>query len=375
MNIFITFFTKLGQSLLITNRRQLLPVIGSLISLILFGAVAYSLIEGWTFLDALYASVITITTVGYGDLSPQTPFGRIFAIGFTLFAISLGGYAISTFAVYFVETRQRRLAELHRRHLMRKIDSLNQHYILCGADMIGTRIAEEFTIHGKDFVVIDHDEERLKTTLLFSHPEYFQKKIQTIIDFDNTDLSAFEDLSLPEISEKVNIPYILASPTDDVALLQSGIDRAVGLIAALPDERDNLSVVIGARSLAERAGNDKMRIMAHVTDPQMMRKMYLAGANFVRIPSIMSGMEMATHIMYPEIGNWWYSNVGEMRTHNGMLQQVDIHTGHKWLGKTVTTIHQSDHTVIISIKRNDEFISPPPHDLIIQPDDIAIVVQ
>ena len=374
MSIFFQFYDYLRRSLKYSTRSQFGPILMALLAILVIGSVAYALIEGWSPLDAFYATVITVTTVGYGDLSPQSPEGRVFAIIFTLIAISTGGYAISTFAIYFFEAHGRKVARKFRRRLMRKIDSFDGHYILCGANLIGTRISEEFALNGIDFVVIDDDVDRLKTTMLYSHPEYFQQKIQALTSFNETDLSEFEDMTLQELSEKVDIPYILENPTDDMSLVTAGIERATGVIAAVSDDRDNLSIVIGARSLAQRSQNTDLRIMAHVNDPKNMRKMYLAGANFVRISSIMSGLEMALHILHPEIGNWWYSHMGETKSAIGRFQQVDINERKSWIGQTISQIHQTEGTMIISVKRDGKFLSAPAHDLALKTDDVAIVI-
>lgn len=375
MNIVIQILQNLRSSVRYSGGSQLVPIVGSLIILLAVGSVSYSFLEGWSPLDSVYATVITITTVGYGDLTPATPAGRIFAIGFTLFAISLGGYAISTFAVYFVENRQRTLARRFRKRLMNTLDNFTDHYILCGANLIGTRIAEEFYTHGVDFVIIDDNEEHIKRAILYAYPEYFEQKIQTLVDFHEVDLSEFEDASLPEISERVGVPYILSDPTDDNALLQAGIGRAQGILAAAGNDGDNLSILIGARSLAQRSNNTDIRIMAVAIDPRNMRKMYLAGADYVRTPSIVSGMEMASHIMSPEIGNWWYSRTGATRTKHSIFNQVDIQAGHDWVNKTVSDVHKSDQIVVASVKRNAEFVSPPPFDFVLQAGDIAIVIR
>ncbi len=375
MTIFIQFYKTIQRVGLRYSRSELLRILGAIAGLAVTGTLVYTLLEGWSLLDALYATIITITTVGYGDVAPKSPEGRTFAIFFTLVAITIGGYSISTLAAYTIERRSRSAALQFRKRLMNRIQSFNQHYILCGADLLGTRIAEEFYLQNVDYIVIDSDEGLLKTALLYSHPDYFQQKIKTLVDFHEVDLSEFEDLTLPKISERVNIPYLLADSTDDLVLIKAGIERAAGLIAACPDDRDNLSIIIGARSLAKRANHQSLRIMTRANDPRNMRKMYLAGADFVRIPSIMGGIEMASHMLHPEIGNWWYTRVGADRGERGMFQQVNLSERPNWAGQTVGKIHEMEQIIIVSVKREGTFISAPAFDYVLQPDDIAIVLQ
>lgn len=373
MTIWLEFFKRAQQWR--RKRSDLVLVLGAIIMLITIGATMYALIEGWSPLDAIYATVITITTVGYGDVTPKTAEGRVFAIFFTLFAITIGGYSISTLAAYTVENRQRRIANSFRKRNMNRIQQLNNHYILCGADLLGVRIAEEFYLQNVPYVIIDEDEERLKIAMLYSHPDYFQKKLKSLVDFYDADLSEFENMSLPQLSDLLNVPYLLAHPTDDSALVQAGIDRAQGLIAACADDRDNLSIIIGAKSLANRAKNMTIRIMTRISDPRNMRKMYLAGADYVRLPHVVSGMEMASHILHPEIGNWWYSRAGLGREKRGIFEQVNLSPAHAWAGQAIGAIHRTDKIMILCVKRGDEFISPPAHDLVLNGDDIIIILR
>jgi len=363
--------TDTGEAL---TQSELVRSLLFLLLLILTGTLTYSATEGWSLLNALYATVITITTVGYGDLTPQSATGRLFAIGFTLLAVSLGGYAFTSLSAYAIQKRERVVAARYRRKRMNRINALQKHYILCGADWLGTRIAEDFNLAGVAFVVIDIDPDRLKKTLLHTWPGYFEQKIKCLMHYEAVDLEAYEALTLDEVSEKVGIPYLLGNPVDVMLLLQAGIERASGLITTWEDDRDNLSIVIGARNLARRAGNESLRIMSKVNDPGEMKKLYLAGADHVRIPTIVSGREMASHMLHPEIGNWWYSRSSSNKKNQGLLEQVDILNESKWFGLTIADVHARHRVVTLSVKREGVFVSPPPHDWVLQAGDIAIVL-
>lgn len=374
MTLFFHFFRRLLAFRQQLTRSEFLPLVGLTGFLIGVGTLVYAHLEGWSWLDALYATIITMTTVGYGDLAPRTPAGRLFAIFFTAIVIGIGGYTITTLAAYSVESRARKIAAKYRKRRMKRIDQLQQHFILCGADMLGLRIAEEFYLSNTPYVIIDPDADKLKTALLFSHPEYLQQKVQSIVDISHVDLSHYEEKSLAELAELLQTPYLQEDPTDDYVLIRAGIERAAGIIAAMPDDRDNLSIVIGARALAKRAENHRLQIMARAENPLLMRKLRLAGADTVRIPAVMGGLEMALHMTDPEVGNWWYSQIATKQRGHLQLRQVSLAEKPQWVGQTVTQIHAAEQQLVLAVKRNEAFLSPPPHDTVLQVGDVAIVM-
>lgn len=352
----------------------MLLVISLVFLLVVIGTIMFSVLEGWSYLDSLYVTIITISTVGYGDLSPQTTQGRIFAIIFTFFAIGIGGYAISTLTVVIIESRKLWRMKYYKDRQMKRLDNLSGHIILCGADLVGTRIAEEFIQRDVPFVIIEPCKKRLKRALLYSHPEYFEQKIQTLTDIVEIDLSEYEDRSVEELADMLDTTYILDDPTNDNILVKAKIEKAKGLIAAMPDERDNLAIVIGGRALGKRFGNHELLIMARVDDDRYMRKMYLSGADFVRIPAVLSGLEMGLHMMNPEVGRWWYTLMGAKKTDAPQIRQISLESELTWVGNTVAQVHQQEQILSLAVKREGQFITPPNADLVLQRGDVLVVL-
>ena len=149
---------------------------------ILIGTLSYNYFEEWTFFESLYATIITLTTVGYGDLSPTTTGGRIFSIFFTLAAIGIAGYAISTVAAFVIEREEKRIRRLSLKRRMKQINDLVDHIILCGGGYIGKRTAKELYNHNVPFVIVEPDEDKLRWTLLYLHEDYVSRKKRQFLE-------------------------------------------------------------------------------------------------------------------------------------------------------------------------------------------------
>lgn len=373
MNIFINIYRRLGIVRYHLTRNEIFIVVWAALLLILTGTVVYAILEGWTLLDALYATIITITTVGYGDLSPQTPSGRVFAIFFTMIAIGIGGYAISVLAAYAIEKQATKLERILRKRKMERINALNGHMIICGTDFVGVRVALEYMQTETPFILVEADEERLKQALLLMNPEYYKAKIQDLSNVGDLHLEGIEERPVSELAEIVKVPFLLADPTDDHVLWEAGIERAAGLMTLLPDDRDNLSVVVGARAVAQQAGNESLRIVSRVEKLPNLRKLIFSGADEARSPSAIGGLEMALHLAHPEISDWWnsrYRQSGEISHY----KQVKVGEERPlWVNKTTAQIYTDDSILVMALKRNGEFLSPPPPETAVQADDIAII--
>ena len=196
-----------------------------IIGLVVIGSLGYSLLEGWSLIDSVYATIITITTVGYGDLTPETPAGRIFAIFFTLIAIGVAGYALSTVAVLVIEHQQVQVKQMMEERKMKQIADLNDHIILCGGGYIGKRVAHELYQTGTPFVIIEPDESILRWTLLYLHQDYMARKLRQFhhLDYVQSDTTEYERQDIAELAEHVGALYLQEDNTDDAALMRAGI--------------------------------------------------------------------------------------------------------------------------------------------------------
>jgi voltage-gated potassium channel len=233
----------------------LLLIIGVAIA----GTLGYRLLEGWDVLDALYMTIITMTTVGYGETRPLSDTGRWFTIGLIITSIGIAGYAVSTVAAFILEGEFYRL--IQERRMDQRLAKLKHHVIVCGGGRTGKYIAEEFYRTQTPFVLVEIDPAALENA-------------QPIGDF----------------------PYLQGDATDDDILKLAGIARARGLIAALGEDKDNVFIVLSARSL-----NPDLRVIARVNDDTNASKLIKAGADEIISPNAIGGLRMASVMIRPTV--------------------------------------------------------------------------
>jgi len=229
-----------------------------LVVILFIGSVGYMSIEGWGFLDSLYMTVITITTVGFGEVREVTVIGRVFTIFIIFFGIGIIAYILGMVAQAMVELQVRSI--FGRRKLGLKIRSIKNHYIICGFGRIGKIITRELKANDMPMVVIDNDPEE------------------------------------KEIFEAEDIPYLVDDATSEEVLLEAGVERARGLVSVVASDADNLFITITARGL-----NPKLFILARADEEHTEKKLLRAGANKVVMPYLIGGYKMAQTIIKPAV--------------------------------------------------------------------------
>src|SRR5213593_20748 len=220
------------------------------------GVAGYMLIDGWNFLDSFYMVIMTIATVGYGEVHPQGPPGRIFTSALIVIGVATMLYSFGVFASTLTDNA---LGEYRRqRRLQHELDRLRDHFIICGYGRIGTQIVAEFEDHKVPYVVIDQTEEAV------------------------------------ERIRAENRLHIEGDASKEEILKLAGIERARGLISAVDSDERAVYIV-----LAARAFNPNLYIVARAGRPDSIRRLELAGATRTISPYVMAGHRMAELAIRP----------------------------------------------------------------------------
>ncbi len=280
-----------------------------LVLILLAGTLGYVVLEGWPVLDALYMTIITITTVGFGEVNVVSGTGRVFTICLIFIGMGIMAYSLGMVAQIMVETQVRSI--LGRRKLGKELRSIKNHYIVCGFGRIGKIIARGLKGQDIPLVVIDQ-----------SHDSR-------------------------EILEEENIPHIIGDATSDDTLIEAGIERAKGLVTVVLSDADNLFITMTARGLSP-----KLFIVSRADDEATEKKLMRAGANKVVLPYHIGGMRMVHTILRPAVMDFIDFTMHES---NIELKLEELGVGEKSRLNGVSLIHsgirQEMNVIIVAIRK------------------------
>lgn len=274
------------------------------------GSTGYIFIEHYTVLEAIYMSLMTITTVGYGEVHPLSPAGRIFNSFFMLVGASTLFLAIGiiTQTVFELEFNK----YFANRRAKRMIDNLRDHYIVCGYGRVGRNAAHELHREGSAVIVLERNEAKVEQAM------------------------------------RSGILGALGDATLDINLRQVGIDRARGLISALATDADNLFLVLSAKTL-----NPKLQISARVLEEEAESKMRRAGADTVLAPYAITGSRLAQAILRPHVVQFLdFATIGLT---NVGIEQVRVSDNSRCVARTLgeLQIRRDVGVIVLGIRRQD----------------------
>jgi voltage-gated potassium channel len=289
-----------------------LRIVALLFGILLAGTFGYHFIEGWSIFDALYMTVITLATVGYGETHPLSMSGRTFTMFLILGGIGIITYGVTTVTALLVEGEMN--GYLRRRRMHRAIGKLKGHYIVCGGGKNGRYVVEELRRTKRNVVVVERDRER----------------VQEFIEH--------------------GVPTVEGDATADDVLREAGIANAAGLVATLPEDRDNMFVVITARGL-----NPTIRIVAKIDDVNV--KDIRSGASSAVSASFIGGLRMASELIRPET----VSFLDTMLRDSANFRVEDVPIGPSYVGKTIKECEAlaSAGVLVVAVKHEGSYSFNP----------------
>jgi len=310
-------------------------IIAFLLTFIIIGSgtTGYMIIEGWDILDAFYMTVITMGTVGYGEVHEISKTGRLFTILLIFFGVGFFVYLAGVVVQFMVEGRIRTI--LGRRSLDKKIDRLKNHYIVCGYGRIGRVLCKNLQRKPLDLVVIEKDRD------------------------------------LVPVMDEDKVLYVCGDVSDEANLIKAGIKRAKGLIAVLATDADNVFLVLTARQL-----NPDLYIVARACQAESKSKLQAAGANNVESPYEMGGESMAQRILRPTVTTF-LELAFAYRRKDIQMEEIPVSPSSALSNVMLkdSGIRQQFDLIIIAIKKSDDsMLFNPSFETVIKAGDTVIAV-
>jgi len=313
--------------------RQFRLALMALVALMVLGTLGYHILMGWTLLDSLYMTVITLGTVGFKEVHDLDPIGKIFTIVLIVFGVSVVFWAAASL-VEAIVGEQICPSDRSRRQYS-DLESIRDHYIVCGYGRMGQQIVKDLQRESVPFVVIE------------MNPEQLPKLIAQ------------------------NIPFVEGDASDDKILRAAGIERANGLITVAPSDEDNVFITLSARAL-----NPKLYIVARSIMEDNENKLKMAGANRVMSPYVLGGRRMAAAVLRPNVLDFL-----ELAFHTDqeqlMVEELQVAAKARLAGKTLGTcdIRSEIGASVLAVKKTSgQTISNPSADVLVEEGDVLIVL-
>lgn len=310
-----------------TTIRRGLTIVGLLLALTLIGTFGFKAVSGARWIDCLYMSVITLSTVGFTEAVPLDDTGKLFVIVYLIVGFGVFTYSAMQLGQWIVSVELR--AILEKRRIMRRINKLDAHFIVCGLGRVGRSICQYLAQRSQPFVVIDTNEEMLRAEC-----------------------------------EQAGWLWLVGDATDDKTLEEARISEARSLASVLPTDADNVYVVLSARML-----NSGMQIIARATDDRAVEKMERAGANRVISPLTTSGVKMARFMLNPSIDD--FIEIADSHGNDLEIADVQISADSPYVGQQLSETDLRELGVmVIGIRRsNGQRLMPPPGTAVIESGD------
>ena len=321
------------------SKRRIFLSVAIFFLVLMIGVAGFKVIGGqeWSWLDSLYMTVITLSTVGYGeivDISGNVP-ARIFVVVFIVLCLGTIAFAVSSITSFIVEGELKNI--LGRKKMEKRISRLKDHYIICGTGETALTIIKELLLTKKDFVVVEPSQERIE-------------KLASLGD----------------------VLFLQGDPAEDEVLISAGIKGAKGILLSLPNDEANLFVSITARSL-----NSQIRIVTKGIDVKSHNKMRKAGSDAVISPSFIGGMRMVSEMIRPSVVTFLDMMLRE-RDRVLRFEEVQVKPGSFLVDKKMceSRVKEKTEALVVAIRKagTGEYDFNPARDAVIQADDTLILI-
>ncbi|MCP4674937.1 MAG: potassium channel protein [Deltaproteobacteria bacterium] len=292
---------------------------GAVLVAVTIGTIGFWLVSGGdvSLGDCLYMTVITLSTVGYGEVIPMTAAARVFASFLIIFGMGSLIYFGSTVVAFWIELDVQKARR--RKRMQKTINQLGHHVIVCGGGTTGSHVVRELIAARTPFVIIENQEERI------------------------------QDLKKNARSEGQELVYIYGDATADETLEEAGLARARGLVAALPSDKDNLYIILSARQ-----ANPNLRIVARATEKDAPSKMLHAGADRVVSPNYIGGLRIASEMLRPQVVEFLDMMLRDQEQAT-RIEQVALPEDSPLVGKCLmeTNIRKATDVLVIALREKN----------------------
>jgi voltage-gated potassium channel len=315
----------------IQNRIRLSLIV--LATVLLVGIVGFHYIEGWPWFDGLYMTLITMTTIGYGEVHSLTPAGRVFNVFLIVAAVMAGGFLVATGTQAMLEFELSSI--LGRRRMEREIAKLKDHYIICGAGRVGRTVARELRARGIPLVLVEKDAPRAQWAL------------------------------------DEGIPVLIGTGATEEGLRKARIETARGLISAVTSDPDNLYIVLTASGM-----RPDLKIIARASEEEAIPKLLRAGAHQVLSPYHFIGKRIVQLLLRPNVLDFIDTAFGAERL-DIEIGEVRVPDNSRLAGRSLAEadIRQQTGVMVLALKHVDNTLTFNPHpDTAIRPGDCLIAI-
>jgi len=319
----------------LSPNKSIILAIVFLLSMIAIGISGYSLIEGYSFINAIFMTIITISTVGYREVQPLSDNGKIFTIILIVFSFGIFAYALSTITRYLIDGVFKNYFKTNK--VKRRIERVKDHVIICGYGRNGRQAAVEAKEYGFDVLIIEENESVVKQYL-----------------------------------EDSKLMYIQGDSTHDDVLLMAKPDLARALITTLPNDADNLFVVLSAKEM-----NPDLKIISRAADENANKKLRRAGATNIIMSDKLGGQRMARLIAEPDVVEFLDHVLIQQKSDVSISEISFADSGALFTGKTIRElgVRDSSGVNIIGLRlANGDYVLNPSPDKEIQSNDKLFVL-